>query len=113
VAVERALPRTGRSAKVLVAALIIALAIPLGLTSVRAYRYQHWMRVTKQAAIQWAGDTSWKVTDVHQSGDEIVATVVGSGAPPSIDRLRTLVRQSVPANVRVRVVEDPGASAEL
>jgi len=71
------------------------------------------MRVTKQAAIQWAGDTSWKVTDVHQSGDEIVATVVGSGAPPSIDRLRTLVRQSVPANVRVRVVEDPGASAEL
>jgi uncharacterized hydrophobic protein (TIGR00271 family) len=111
-AAER-LPHAGRRAKVLIATLVIALAIPLSITSLSAYRYQRWMNSTEKATLQWAADTGWRVTNVRQAGDEIVATVAGSGEPPSIEKLRALVRQSVPTAVRVRLIEESGSDTEL
>ena len=102
-----------RPARLVAAALIIALLIPLALTSVRSYRYLRWTNATENAARQWLSDTGWRVTDVRQSGDEIVATVIGPGDTPSLPRIKALVRRSVPADIPVRIIVSNGASVEL
>jgi uncharacterized hydrophobic protein (TIGR00271 family) len=103
----------GRRATLLITVLVVALVIPLTITSVRTYRYQRWMKATEAAAQQWVADTGWRVTDVHQSGDEIVATVIGPGDPPPLGALQAMVRRSVPDSVTVRIVKDSGETSEF
>ena len=112
VAAER-LPRDGRRAKALITALVAALVIPLTVSSVRTYRYQSWMSATEDASRRWVADTSWRVVDVRQTGDEIVVTVIGPGDPPAHEKFRAEVRRLVPATVTVRLIEDSGANVEL
>ena len=103
----------GRRAKVLIAVFVVALVVPLGLTSVRTYRYQTWIGRTDEAARAWVDGTDWRVTDVYQAADEIVLVVIGPDDPPPIDALRDAVRRWVPGHVRVEVVEDSGTTTEL
>jgi uncharacterized hydrophobic protein (TIGR00271 family) len=112
VAAER-VPRDGRRAKVLITALVIALIIPLTVSSVRTYRYQSWMSATEDAARRWVANTGWRVVDVRQAGDEITVTVIGPGDPPAHETLQAEVRRLVPATVTVRLIEDSGANVEL
>ena len=95
--------------------MLVALVIPLSptITSVRTYRYQRWMKATEAAARQWVADTGWRVTDVHQSGDEIVATVIGPGDPPPLGAFQAMVRRAVAASVTVRIVKDSGDTSEF
>ena len=102
-----------RTAWVVVAALVVALVVPLALTSVRSYRYLKWTSATETAARQWVADTGWRVTDVRQTGDEIVATVIGPGDKPSVPAIRRLVRQSVPDDITVRLIISNGENLEL
>ena len=106
-------PHVRRRARMVIAVLVVALLIPLGLTSVRTYRYQRWMNVTETVARASLPAPGWRVTDVHQAGDEIVVVVVGSGDPASIADLRARVSRSVPASVKITLVENNGTTIEL
>jgi uncharacterized hydrophobic protein (TIGR00271 family) len=107
---ERAASRPAtrrRPASLVATALIVALIIPLALTSVRSYRYLRWTSATESAAQEWAGDKGWRVTEVRRVGDEIVATVIGPGATPSLAAIKEEVRRSV------RLIVSSGESVEL
>lgn len=103
----------GRRTKAFIAVLIVALVIPLTITSVRTYRYQRWMEATDVATRRWAEGSGWRLTDVRQEGDEIVATVIGPGEAPSLETLRAQVRDSVPGSVSIRIVKGSGETDEL
>ena len=105
--------RIGRRAKLLIAVLVIALMIPLGVTTLRTYRYETWTNATEAAAEQWVRGTNWRVAQVQQAGGDIVATFIGPDDPPPIEALRAAVRRSVPADVQVQVVEGSGKTIEL
>ena len=106
-------PRAARRAKLLIAALVIALIVPLTITSVRTYRYQQYLTATETATQRWVAGTGWRVTDIHQVGDDIVATVIGLGDPPPMETLRTAIRRSVPDAVPVTLIEENGTTIEL
>lgn len=106
-------PGIGRRAKILIATFLIVLVIPLGVTSLRTYRYQRWIGATDAAVHQWVRGTDWQVGNVNQVGDQIHAEVIGSGATHPIADLRRAVRRSVPASVTVKVVEESGHTTDL
>jgi uncharacterized hydrophobic protein (TIGR00271 family) len=103
----------GRSAKVLIAVVVVVLIVPLTITSVRTYRYQQWMHATETAARLWVGDTGWRLVDVHQSGEEIVATVIGPGEAPPLETLEREVRRSVPDSVTITIIRGSGETDEI
>lgn len=102
-----------RATRLVAAGLILALLVPLTLTSVKSYRYLSWTRATDSAVQQWVAGTAWRVADTYQTGDEIVAVVIGPGTPPPVARLRALVRRSVPSHVSVQLIESSGAKYDL
>jgi uncharacterized hydrophobic protein (TIGR00271 family) len=106
-------PSRRRYARLVVAALIVAVVVPLTVSSVRSYRYLRWTNATEAATVRWANGTGWHVTGVSRSGDEIVATVIGQGSPPPLPSIRTLVRRVVPADVTVRLIESNGTNVTL
>ena len=105
--------RSRRPARVVVTVLVVALVVPLTLTSLRSYRYLQWSNATEAAARQWVAGTGWRVTDVRQMGDEIVATVIGPGDKPSVPAFTRLVRRNVPKDITVRLIVSNGENLEL
>ncbi len=105
--------RVGRRAKVFIVVLLVALVIPLTLTSIQTRRHDRWLSATQTAAEQWARGTPWQVGSVTSEGSDIVVRVIGHGAPPSIKALRAAVRRSVPAGVPVQVIEGYGLTSSL
>jgi uncharacterized hydrophobic protein (TIGR00271 family) len=103
-------PGRRNHARLVVAALIIVVVVPLTISSVRSYRYLRWTNATEAATQRWVEGTGWHVTSVHRTGDEIVATVIGQGSPPAIPAFRTLVRRTVPGDVTVRLIESNGTN---
>ena len=106
-------PGIGRRAKLLVAALIVLLVIPLGLSSWRTYRYERWVDATDRATRAWVQGTSWQVTDTAQVGSDIQTSIMGSGRRLPLADLRRQVRHSVPSSVPVVVVEGSGETLKL
>ncbi|HJW76570.1 MAG TPA: hypothetical protein VJ787_13050 [Thermoleophilia bacterium] len=101
---DRAHP--GRRAKMLIAVFVVALVVPLSLSSLRTFRYEQWVSATDAAAERWVAGSDWRVEGVKQVGGDIVAAVIGHGDPPPIEAFRTDVRRSVPERVDIVVVED-------
>ena len=103
-------PSRRHYARFVVAALIIAVVVPLTVSSVRSYHYLRWVDATAAASRTWVEGTGWHVTDVQRVGDEIVATVIGQGSPPATPDFRELVRRAVPEGVMVRLIENNGTN---
>ena len=112
-AASDAAPRAGRRARVFIAVLVVLLLVPLGLASLRTYRYHQWVSATHTSADEWVDGTRWKVESVSLEHDEIVVTVVGPDDPPSRTSLAQDVRRSVPESVVVRLIEVAGEDSEL
>jgi uncharacterized hydrophobic protein (TIGR00271 family) len=106
-------PSRRHYARFVVAALVVAVVVPLTISSVRSYRYLRWADATEAATRSWVEGTGWHVTGVNRVGDEIVATVIGQGAPPAIPEFRTLVRRAVPGDVTVRLIESNGTNVTI
>ena len=106
-------PARHHYARFVVAALIVAVVVPLTISSVRSYRYLRWTNATDAATRRWVEGTGWHVAGVHRAGDEIVATVIGQGAPPAIPAFRALVRRTVPGDVTVRLIESNGTNVTI
>jgi len=112
VAAERG-QRPGRRAKILIAAFVIVLLVPLGAASLRTYRYERWIGATETAAGRWVSGTGWRVESVKQAGGDIVITAVGPGDPPPTDGLKAGVRSKVPQRIGVRMLEGSGKTIDL
>jgi uncharacterized hydrophobic protein (TIGR00271 family) len=103
----------GRRAKWIIAVFVVVLVIPLGLSSLRIYRYQVWERYVTTAAQTWTAGTDWHVDTVQQSGSDIVVTAVGPGLPPSPATLRAAIRLKVPQGVKVTLIAGTGEEVQL
>jgi hypothetical protein len=75
--------------------------------------YQFYSNDAEAATRQWLEGTSWTFESVDQSGNGLVITVIGSGDPPPLDRLRTAIREKIPEVVPVSLIEDSGRTSEL
>lgn len=106
-------PHGGRRARILVAVFLLAIIVPLGVASVRTYRYHQWTSATHASADRWVEGTPWKVESVRLEHDEIIITVVGPGNPPSRESLTEDVRRSVPEDVVVRLIAVFGDDSKL
>ena len=103
----------GRRARVFIALFLVAVIVPLGIASVRTYRYERWVASAHASAEDWVDGTPWDVDSVVLEHDEIVITVVGPHDPPPPEDLATAVRRSVPEHVVVRLIEEFDKETEL
>jgi uncharacterized membrane protein len=105
--------RAGHRARAAIVALVVILLAPLGASSWQILRYQHWTQDAEKATQRWIAGSPWKLETVEQSGNEIVITVIGPGAPPPLAELKAALRRDIPASVPISIVEDSGSTAEL
>jgi hypothetical protein len=63
-----------RRAKVLIAAFVVLLLIPLAGAMLRTLECELWMRATYKAVRAWAWGTDWEVSGAKQAGSDIVIT---------------------------------------
>jgi uncharacterized hydrophobic protein (TIGR00271 family) len=106
-------PRVARRARLLVAAVILVVLVPLSLDSLRTWRYEHWQRATSDATTAWIAGTPWQLDSVQLKGGDIIITVRGTDSGPPIEDLRERVRQSVPDHVTVELVQENGTTTGL
>lgn len=106
----------GRGALALIAVFVIVLVVPLMLTSLRTYATSATSAPQNRRRATWVKGAGCRVMRAAV-GDDIVVGVVGSGAPPPLQELRTAarrtVRRTVPRTVPVQVVEGSGRTIEL
>lgn len=108
-----AAPRIGRRARITIAVVVIALVIPLGISSLRTFAYQLWLSEARTATEAWVAGTSWRVEYVTLENDQIVIGVVGPDSPPPRQELAKTLRRTIPASVTIRLVNVSGEEAEL
>ena len=106
-------PRIARRARAFIAVFVVAILVPLGLASLRTARYEGWVSSTTTIAEDWVDGTEWTLDSVKVAGDNIVISVLGTGASPPLDELKAEVRNEVPAHVPVVLVEESGSTTDL
>jgi uncharacterized hydrophobic protein (TIGR00271 family) len=102
----------GRRARILIAVGLVVLLVPLSISSLQVLQYQAWTSAAQAAAEEWLGGTDWQVSETELVRQTIVVTVVGPGSPPSVEEFIAEVRQEVPENVDVPLVEVSGRTSE-
>jgi uncharacterized hydrophobic protein (TIGR00271 family) len=106
-------PLLVREAALALAVTLIALLIPLGLTSLSEKQYAEWINGTSNVVHTWASGSHWTVQSVARSGDTIVINLIGEGPAGSLAALQAQVRKVVPQQIPVRLVEVQGANRFL
>jgi uncharacterized hydrophobic protein (TIGR00271 family) len=76
-----------RRAFILVAIGVFLVAIPLGMTTWRVYKQSVIKREAAKLAQEWMAGTSYEISRVDASGDEVVVVVYGSGNRPALSEL--------------------------
>ncbi|GAA4916747.1 putative hydrophobic protein (TIGR00271 family) [Actinomycetospora succinea] len=107
--VGRLRPRT----VVVVVALLVAVAVPLGVGSYQTFRGQRILTAAQPVVAQWAQARSWQVVDVTWS--QGVLQVVAAGPPPAADpaSLRGALDGAGLTAVPARLSEVLGGTTEL
>jgi len=106
-------PRLRRRAVWIIAAVLLALLVPLGLSSLRVIQYNRWIDTSTTATQNWLRGTGWTLDSVEVEGTAIRITVTGEGTPGSIGQLRSAVRGVVPATVPVLLIENEGTEVGI
>ncbi|GAA4897199.1 hypothetical protein GCM10023203_59850 [Actinomycetospora straminea] len=98
---------------VVVGALLVAVAVPLGVGSYQTFRGQEVLTAAQPAVQGWARAQSWQVVDVTWS--QGVLQVVAAGPPPPADvaALRRALDEAGLAAVPARLSEVLGGTREL
>ena len=98
---------------VVVGALLVVVAVPLGIGSYETFRGQAVLTAAQPVVAQWAGARSWQVVDM--SWQQGVLTVVAAGPPPAADApsLRRALDGAGLADVPARLSEVLGGSRDL
>ncbi|GLZ48300.1 hypothetical protein Acsp06_44850 [Actinomycetospora sp. NBRC 106375] len=98
---------------VVVGALLVAVAVPLGVASYQTFYGQRVLTAAQPAVAQWAQAQAWQVVDV--TWGQGVLQVVAAGPPPSADpaALRRALDAAGLAGVPARLSEVLGGTQEL
>ncbi|MDD7939149.1 DUF389 domain-containing protein [Actinomycetospora lutea] len=113
VAAGRPVGRFRPATVIVVGALLVAVAVPLGVGSYQTFQGQRVIAAAQPAVAQWAGARSWQVVDLTWS--QGVLQVVAAGPPPAADAaaLRSALDGAGLADVPVRLQEVLGGTREL
>ncbi|MFC5138933.1 DUF389 domain-containing protein [Actinomycetospora rhizophila] len=101
------------STVVVVGALLVAVAVPLGVGSYQTFRGQRILTAAQPVVAQWARERSWQIVDV--TWGQGVLQVVAAGPPPATDpsSLRQALDGAGLAEVPARLSEVLGGTTEL
>jgi uncharacterized hydrophobic protein (TIGR00271 family) len=105
--------KAGRRAHIAIIVLVVILLVPLVGSSSQILLYEKWTGDAETATTQWLAGTGWKLEDVTQSSNEIVINVIGPGAAPSAEELKTALRDRIPDYVPISLVQDSGRAEDL
>jgi uncharacterized hydrophobic protein (TIGR00271 family) len=92
-----------RGAYLVVAASVVAILVPLGLTTAQTAREQSSLNQASAAARPWAAEYGYKVLDVRFEGPDLEVVIEGTGPQPPGPPLLARLRGHVPAGTPVVV----------
>lgn len=112
-AAGRAVGRLRAGTVVVVAALLVVVAVPLGVGSYQTFQGQRVLTAAQPVVAQWAQQRSWQVVDVTWS--QGVLQVTAAGPPPAADAasLRRALDGAGLTAVPARLSEVLGATTDL
>jgi len=92
-----------RPAYAVVAAALVLIVVPLGLTTMQTAREQVWLNEASTAAGTWAAERGYALQDVRFEGPELEVVIGGTGPSPPGSQLLAQLRGRVPAGTPVVV----------
>jgi uncharacterized hydrophobic protein (TIGR00271 family) len=101
-----------RVAQVIVA-MVVVVAIPLALTSVRVTRTERREAEVRSVATEWADAAGWELVQVSTRGDGMLVRVSGSEPAPDAADLRAALDANGLASVGVEVELVPSATEHI
>ncbi|HYC06891.1 MAG TPA: DUF389 domain-containing protein [Candidatus Binatia bacterium] len=106
-AVDRSARRVA-TAVILVAVVVVL--VPLGATSIKVAQDAILTGQAESALDSWLAGTGYTVISLNASGDDVTASIGGSGTVPPLDSLLTTLRQTAGASVTVEVTAYPSTT---
>jgi uncharacterized hydrophobic protein (TIGR00271 family) len=92
-----------RPAYAVIAASLVLIVVPLGLTTMQTAREQVWLDRASTAASSWAAQGGYALTDVSFDGPQLDVLIEGTGPSPPGSQLLAQLRDQVPAGTPVVV----------
>ncbi len=99
-----------RRVTTMVGIALIALLIPLGVQSVEYQRLSRSQVAANEATQQWLAGTGWELEYANVSGNAIAVRILGTGQPPPVESLMSLLDASVASAYEVTVDAQQGES---
>ncbi len=92
-----------RPAYVVIAASLVLILVPLGLTTAQTAREQLWLKRASTAAAAWAAKRGYVLQDVSFEGSDLHIVIEGSGPEPPSSQLLGQLRGHLPSGTPVVV----------
>jgi hypothetical protein len=92
-----------RLAYAVIAASVLLILVPLGLTTTQTAREQIWLERASTAAAAWAAPRGYALLDVRYEGRKLDIVIEGTGPSPPDPQLLAELRGQVPAGTPVVV----------
>lgn len=92
-----------RAAYLVIAASLVLILVPLGLTTAQVAREQLWLRRASADATAWAAGGGYVLQDVSFEGSDLYVAVEGSGPEPAGSQLLDRLRGQLPPGTPVFV----------
>jgi len=92
-----------RGAYVVIAAALVLILVPLGLTTAQTAREQVWLRRASTVAGAWAAEGGYALEDVSFEGSDLYVAIEGSGPRPSSSQLLARLHGQLPPGTPVIV----------
>lgn len=91
------------AAYAVIAAAVLLILVPLGLTTAQTAREQVWLTRASEVARPWAARRGYALLDVRFEGQELDVVIEGTGPRPSSSQLLAQLRGQVPPGTAVVV----------
>jgi uncharacterized hydrophobic protein (TIGR00271 family) len=92
-----------RPAYAVIAAALVLILVPLGLTTAQTAREQVWLQQAATAAQAWAAQSGYALQDVSFDGPDLDVDIQGTGPGPPSSKLLARLRGQLPAGTPVVV----------
>jgi uncharacterized hydrophobic protein (TIGR00271 family) len=113
VAAGRPVGRLRARTAVVIGALLVAVAVPLGVGTYQTVRGQQVLTTAQPAVQRWAQARAWQVVDVTWSQGVLQITAAGAPPAPDTSSLRGALDQAGLAGVPARLSEVLGGTRDL
>ena len=111
---QAAAPALGyRGAVAIIAALLLAVIVPVWISSDRIYTTAIRQSDVQAVADHWASGAGWSVTGVDATGDQVLVEATGPNPAPSLAMLRSDLKTAGLSGLDVRVSLVPASYRPL